>query len=383
MCPCPVCGSGEGLTFLVRENMPVHQHILHRDQKSARASARGDLSMTACRSCGFVYNAAFDPGLLAYGREYDNDQSLSPAFRVHLTERARRVSGVLSMDGPGVLEVGCGKGHFLKILGGLRGDLTGVGFDPSYIDEENCFGGRLEFSRRFFEGQKEGLTAEAVICRHVIEHIREPLGFLASLGAALSENPSSVLFLETPDVDWILKNRVIWDFFYEHCSLFSAGSLGLALERCGLPVSAHEAVFGGQYLWMEAGRGRKENRAQGGPETTLRLAEGFSEALPGILLEWAEKISRHAKDGPVGLLGAGAKGVTFANLIDPGSVLIDCLVDINPAKQNCFTAGTGHPIVSMRDAAGRGVRTLFLMNPEYRAENLEIIRKAGLSMELA
>ena len=383
MCPCPVCGSGDGLVFLSRKNMPVHQHILHRSEKEARAAARGDLSMTACPYCGFVYNAAFDPGLLAYGREYDNDQSLSPAFKVHLTDRADRVSKALSTDGPKVLEVGCGKGHFLKILGEMRPDLTGTGFDPSYIDEESALGGRLAFHRRFFNGEKEGLLADAVICRHVIEHIREPIGFLASLGAALSENPASALFLETPDVDWILKNRVIWDFFYEHCSLFSAGSLGFALGRCGLSVSAHEAVFGGQYLWMEAGRGGAENPARGGAETTLRLAEGFSEALPGILAEWAEKIEKHAKSGPVGLWGAGAKGVTFVNLIDPEGLLIDCLVDINPAKQGCFVAGTGHPIVDVATAARRGVRTLILMNPEYRAENLEIIRRAGLSIELA
>lgn len=76
------------------------------------------------------------------------------------------------------------------------------------------------------------------------------------------------------------------------------------------------------------------------------------------------------KPKPVALWGAGAKGVTFANLIDQSRELIDCVVDLNPAKQGHYLPGTSHPIVSYEALESRGVSTAILMNPNYRRENL-------------
>jgi hypothetical protein len=84
----------------------------------------------------------------------------------------------------------------------------------------------------------------------------------------------------------------------------------------------------------------------------------------------------------VALWGAGAKGVTFANLLDPNCELLDCLVDLNPAKQGCFVPGTGHPIVRHDELDARGVRTALAMNPNYTPENVELLRSVGSRAEL-
>ena len=60
-----------------------------QSSSTSRAMARGRLEMVACAACGFVFNAAFDAGLLRYGADYDNAQSHSPAFDRHLTGLAR------------------------------------------------------------------------------------------------------------------------------------------------------------------------------------------------------------------------------------------------------------------------------------------------------
>ena len=82
------------------------------------------------------------------------------------------------------------------------------------------------------------------------------------------------------------------------------------------------------------------------------------------------------------LWGAGAKGVTVANLLDPHCVLIDCVVDLNPNKQGHFIPGTGHPIVSPSELLGRGVKNAILMNPNYRQENLKILIAADIGLNL-
>ena len=98
--------------------------------------------------------------------------------------------------------------------------------------------------------------------------------------------------------------------------------------------------------------------------------------------DWDQKIRALASQEKVALWGAGAKGVTFANLIDEQRCWLDCLVDLNPMKQGHYVPGTGHPIVSYHDLAARGVTTAILMNPNYREENLALLREAGLEVAL-
>ncbi|MBV9126048.1 MAG: methyltransferase, partial [Planctomycetes bacterium] len=83
---------------------------------------------------------------------------------------------------------------------------------------------------------------------------------------------------------------------------------------------------------------------------------------------WQETASRCAVTGAIAVWGAGAKGATFCNLVDPDVQLISCVVDINPTKQGRFIAGTGHPIVSPYELTTRCPGFVFVLNPNYTHE---------------
>ena len=55
---CPICGSNRCEIFLTRNNVPVHQNLLFDDRYSAEAVPRGDLTLTVCLDCGFIFNAS-------------------------------------------------------------------------------------------------------------------------------------------------------------------------------------------------------------------------------------------------------------------------------------------------------------------------------------
>src|SRR5262249_45343438 len=118
--------------------------------------------------------------------------------------------------------------------------------------------GRLKFVDRFYDESSSNVPADFVVCRHVIEHVQDPISLLRSVRSALRSSLRARVFFETPCVECILSNKVIWDFFYEHCSLFSASSLTYAFEKSGFSVERVARVFGEQYLWLEA-RPRLEN----------------------------------------------------------------------------------------------------------------------------
>jgi len=80
----------------------------------------------------------------------------------------------------------------------------------------------------------------------------------------------------------------------------------------------------------------------------------------------------------VAIWGAGAKGATYLNLIDPNRELIEFAVDLTSEKQGKFIPGTGHKIVSYE--ALRNVDVVLLMNPNYHEENQKLLDDAGIKV---
>lgn len=380
---CPVCGSASLVRFLVRHGVPVHQNLILDTAQDAIHGARGDLTMAACNGCGFLFNQTFDPALLSYGSSYDNTQDCSPTFRNHVEERIRHLIVERGVRDCQVVEVGCGKGSFLRRLVLAEGaNIRGWGMDPSYEGPPEDLDGRLRFERRFYGPEDAELAADVILCRHVIEHVPEPVGFLRDIRRALVNSPQARLFFETPCSEWILEHNVVWDFFYEHCSLFSSAALASAFATAGFEVQGIRHVFGGQYLWLEASVSDADLRPANAPASVVENALKFANEERHLREVWREQIITLVREGKVALWGAGAKGVTFANLIDPERVLLDCLVDVNPNKQGRFVPGTGHPIVDFHALPARGVRAAILMNTNYRDEIAGLLDRERIPLHL-
>jgi hypothetical protein len=190
------------------------------------------------------------------------------------------------------------------------------------------------------------------------------------------------VFFETPCVEWILRNLVIWDFFYEHCSLFTADSLSEAFRRSGFIVERVGRLFGGQYLWLEARVAEIVSPVILFHPETPGLAHDYAQEEEQLRRIWLDRLFDLATRGKVALWGAGAKGATFANLIDPDARLVDCVVDLNPNKQGCYIPGTGHPIVAPAELTSRGIRSAILMNPNYLEENQRLLAECGIAVDL-
>lgn len=378
---CPVCTAPSEEPFLVRDPVPVHQNLIVRDALSARALRRGTLRLHGCHGCGFVFNAAFNPAQLSYGAAYDNTQSCSPAFERYLEQLADYVVSDRNVRDSFIVEIGCGKGGFLTALVDRDFGNHGVGFDPSYVGPQTAAGGRLRFERRFYDATCGDLSADAVICRHVIEHIAQPVELLKVVRDTLGTGPARVFF-ETPCVEWILRNEVVWDLFYEHCSYFTAASLSTAFERAGFAVDTVRHTFGGQYLWAEARPTVRQDPAPTRASEVPALAAAFAQHEATLVRALRARLAALARDGAVAIWGAAAKGVTLANLVDPDRELIACVVDLNPSKQGGYLPGTAHPIVSLAGLRDYGVRTAVLTNPNYVEENAKLLREASVDVQL-
>jgi len=380
---CPVCNSTELSLFLRRARVPVHQNMVFREQRAAVTIERGNLELAVCSECGFVFNTAFEPAKVRYGPDYDNTQVCSPFFENYVDALVTYLLTEKGLHDSTIVEVGCGKGYFLrKLVEDEKANNTGYGFDPSYVGPEVDCGGRLHFEKRFYDSASASIPADVVICRHVIEHVPRPIPLLRSIRQALAHAAAPKVFFETPCVEWILRNQVVWDFFYEHCSYFSADSLSVAMQQAGFQVQNVQHVFGDQYLWLEATIGT--NTPGGKPTRASEVAvlcQNFGTMESDLVIQWRANLRELTESGPVALWG-GAKGVTLANLVDPERELVACVVDLNPQKQGGFLPGTGHPIVNYLDLPLFQVKSAIQMNPNYAAENLALLHEAQLEVTL-
>lgn len=379
---CPLCSSNRSLVFDRRERVPVHQNGRCESRQDAIATPAGRLEMTGCLACGFVWNAAFEPDLLVYDTRYENDQTCSGAFRAYMASCARKVAHALAdLTEPRIVEVGCGQGTFYQVMAETLGALPGpaAGFDPAWRGADGDGPANSHLFRAYFDlttATLAGGPPEAVISRHTIEHVPDPIAFLSGIRATSGGEGPLRLFIETPCSNWIFDNCQIHDLFYEHCSLFTSANLAYAIETAGFDPANVEHVFEGQYLWAEAwpGCGRS-------PSARIPRFDKWQSEKSRYVAHWRRVVADAAARGPVYLWGAGSKGVTFSLLIDPDGDALAGVIDINPMKQGCFLPLTAVPVLSPQCLPAAHA-TVIVMNPAYQAEIETQVRAMGCALDI-
>ena len=90
---------------------------MYRSQSDGKACSKGDVVLTQDMATGLVFNQAFEPDLMQYDADYQNEQAVSLLFQTHLDDVARIISR--HFENRSLIEVGCGKGFFLEHLQAL------------------------------------------------------------------------------------------------------------------------------------------------------------------------------------------------------------------------------------------------------------------------
>lgn len=292
---CYLCGSDSRRT-LFAQSMDDPYLALAFDRPPSEP-----LNWVVCRECGFVYRTpALDAGELEtlYARYEEDvfkntdpdayfDRIVSlPRDRSENWGKVDWLAGALEGLGaaarPSVLDIGCGGGTLLHTLGERMplGPVCGVELNPAYAELASrrlCADVRNEaYACGLF-----GRSFDLLVCTKVLEHVPDPLPFLAEMGRDLSEG--GFLFLEVPDVSDLLHLPPDNPRFYiPHIHFFSAATLGALLVRAGFAVRETRVSVthrGRAYLQVLAVRGVGEEPAAPPYDDPELLVRGVAENL--------------------------------------------------------------------------------------------------------
>ena len=379
---CPACGRGSMDVFFQQHGIPVTSNVSFRTREEALAVPRGDMRLAFCHGCGLIANVAFEDQPL--GDETETSQAASPRFREYASNLARTWIERYGLEGQTVLEVGCARGEFLEIL--LEqgaGHVIGVdpvlgGADAPTAPANTTLIGDV------FRAEHLDDSVRAIVCRHTLEHLFECGAFLAGLRDAIGDRDTVVL-LEVPDAERVLRTAEFQDIYYEHCSYFSAGSLGRLFRRAGFEVLRLDRTYDDQYLVIEARPASPGEHLADPDDDRSRLWRETQDLRMGYeqRIDRMERIlgDAAARGQRVAFWGAGSKATAFLTSL-PHGARVAYVVDINPRKWGTFIAGTGHEVVAPEHLHAAPPDVVVLMNPAYRGEVGRMLDDLGVAARL-
>ncbi len=256
---------------------------------------RASWTYSRCPECQLVFlNPSPDDHAL---RSYYND-GYEVDFKRYQQGLRARSKGILQELGAHLprrgklLEIGCSYGGFLAEARKLGWEVQGIELseDASRYAREKLgvtvYTGTLEDQMICLDG-----PFDAIALFHVIEHVRDPLGFLQLCCTLLC--PGGLLVLKTPNVESLVARLAgpLWQWVSPpaHLVLFSPETLELLLHRAGyLPLGmwslqgdAHSNLFEGagwvaKRLFSRSGEGaiKKVQQSKG-----KRMAEAVCDAI--------------------------------------------------------------------------------------------------------
>jgi 2-polyprenyl-3-methyl-5-hydroxy-6-metoxy-1,4-benzoquinol methylase len=334
--PCLAC-HGESFCSLVDFGMvPRSGTFLSKPDESF---ARVHLSFEYCETCALIRQKSRNEKLF---HDYTH---IPRTTSRQLPTYTRQIAKSLLSQGVEltnlVVEIGANDGAFMDILAGEK--FTNIlAVEPSQACAQLCRrkGHRVEESyldQSLAAAIREqyGL-ASAVVCRHTLEHVPDPSGFIASMQLLLCDG--GVLFIEVPNAHTIIHDLLGHELWDEHLHIFSPENLAKIVACAGFELRRLT-------VWPQRGTSNILLWAVHRSTTTLRvdMPDDFHrdvQACARFQSRWksmSEQVVEqleHLKD-PIAAIGASHPQSNYFLFSKAGSK-VSVLVDDDPFKIGRF-----------------------------------------------
>lgn len=334
-------------------NYPIFQNVLYETPEKAINCKVADIEIVQDEQTGLIYNRKFNPKLMDYNEEYHNEQQFSDVFKKHLNDVKNIIERNFNKES--ILEIGCGDGYFLELLSNNGFDIEGM--DPSYE------GNNKNIKKEYYT-ENNNKKYNGIILRHVLEHLENPYNFLLNIKNINKDN--GLVYIESPNLDYINDNCVFTNFFYEYVTYFRLSDFEGMFDS----ILESGTIFNDQYIYIVA---KLDSLKKPVKRSNFSLNKNFFDKL-NLYIE----IIKSSNSKKV-IWGCSSKGVIFSILLNNKNIKVDYFVDINPNKQKKYI-----PLISNENGYGQvhsykdiekelyNNSIIFIMNDNYKDEIINI-----------
>ena len=361
---CPVCHFAVSVPFYEGGLQPLATLGWPATKDEAVQMPQLPHDFVQCPACTHVWNRSFEYSSVPYKSNPNLMYNNGAIWRGHLALTADKVADIIP-ENPVVVEIGSGTGHFINgIAERVGGGGSFYGFDPNNSERSHP---SVDFQSRLFDPATDmvELKPDAIILRHIIEHLTHPSEIIDQLGwySQFQENPCR-LFVETPCIDRVFDTGRIADFFYEHVSHFTTRSFAALMSRAGeVEELGHgydgEVVFAFVKLEVASQYGDRKAAAE---TFRARAVESRQRIRTEI-----DQLS--AQSGTVAVWGGTGKAAAFIQQFGLDAIRFPLVVDSDPNKVGTFVPGVGQEIRSPDVLQGLDLETVIIPT-QWRAKDI-------------
>ena len=258
--PCPVCATpleSTGERYTIDELFAMWAPVRFSDATINEHRQQGEFTrLFSCPTCGLDI---FLPQIIAtplfYVEAYNLDGSQLDSDFSYAQNKWDFDTALDDARGlGGVLEVGCGPGHFLDRLSTVTDDVAGVEFNASALNVARARGHKVVESLGALDRAKGSF--DAVFSFHVLEHVRDPLEFLREISSWVK--PGGMVCVSLPNRGGPIRfiQPCIQDMPPHHATRwrkrtfeFAARRLGWSVRRIALePLTRESSYYYTDYL---------------------------------------------------------------------------------------------------------------------------------------
>ena len=223
----------EELGIADQESLMVYNHGV-RDNKN--------INVLKCKKSGIIILDKISPNQQYYEENIDYSEDTTNTFTTNkvvssklLDDDVRRFEQNKSQfKGKSVLDFGCGKGEFIKLIDKITAKTVGV--ELNNINRKNLISNGYDI-RNDINQLNNNEKFDYIILNHVFEHLDEPIQIMNKLKKHLKLNGE--IIIEIPHARDFLHNTLdieefkSFTFWSEHLILHTKKSLELFLKHCG------------------------------------------------------------------------------------------------------------------------------------------------------
>lgn len=369
---CIICGQPlEGTPLMTLDGMPASAQDIPGEQE-VESDKGVTLRLHQCGHCGLVQ---FDCKPVAYYRDVIRSGGYSTTMVNLRSRQYRHLIEKYHLEGKKFLEVGCGRGEFLKVLTDFPVQAFGVEHRKALV--ETAVEDGLNVVYGFTETPDTVLgdqgPYDVFLSFNFLEHQPEPGVMLDCIWKNLSEDGMGLVTV--PSFEYILQYDGYYELIRDHIAYYTFDTLRYLMEHHGFEVLEEEMVNRDTLSVIV----KKKAEWDGGQKTMEPVKgadiSGLVSSLADIRHQMEQLCESVENQGQtLAVWGASHQGFTLAATTCLGEKAA-YIIDSAPFKQGKFAPASHLPIISPDDFEKQPADVILIVAPGYTEEIAAVIRK--------